>query len=76
MTWITYNQPAADGYGIYDWNTTGVTPGTYYIGGYLYAGGKPTYSHLTQPFQIGPVFSPGGLASAVDQVFAELGASV
>ena len=53
-TWITFNQTAAvgTGYGTYQWNTTGVAPGTYYIGGYLWSGGKPTYSHLTQPITI------------------------
>ena len=43
---------AANGNGSYNWNTTGVAPGTYYIGGYLYSGGKPYYSHLTQSITI------------------------
>jgi hypothetical protein len=51
-TWITFSQAAANGSGSYSWNTTGVTPGTYYVGGYLYSSGKPTYSHLTQSFSI------------------------
>ena len=48
----TYSVAAANGNGSYSWNTTGVAPGTYYIGGYLYSGGKPTYSHLTQSITI------------------------
>ena len=51
-TWITFGQAAANGNGTYNWNTTGVAPGTYYIGGYLYSGGNPYYSHLTQGFTI------------------------
>ena len=38
MTWIEFSQAAANGNGTYNWNTTGVAPGTYYIGGYLYVG--------------------------------------
>ena len=30
----------------------GMAPGTYYIGGYLWSGAKPTYSHLTQSITI------------------------
>ena len=49
----TFNQATAvNGYGTYQWNTTGVAPGTYYIGGYLWSGGKPIYSHLTQSITI------------------------
>ena len=33
-------------------------PGTYYIGGYLYSGGKPTYSHLTQSITIQAAAAP------------------
>jgi cyclophilin family peptidyl-prolyl cis-trans isomerase len=40
------------GYGAYGWDTTGVKPGTYYIGGYLWSNGKPTWSHLTQPITL------------------------
>jgi len=36
----------------YTWNTTGVAAGTYYVGGYLDAGGKLTYSHLTRSITI------------------------
>ena len=51
-TWIKYGVAAANGTGSYSWNTTGVAPGTYYIGGYLYSGGSPVYSHLTQSITI------------------------
>ena len=51
-TWIKFGQAAANGNGTYSWDTTGMAPGTYYIGGYLYSGGKPTYSHLTQSITI------------------------
>ncbi len=57
-TWITFNQAAATGNGSYNWNTTGVAPGTYYIGGYLWSGGKPTYSHLTQSITIQAAAAP------------------
>jgi RHS repeat-associated protein len=43
---------AANGKGSYTWDTTGVTPGTYYVGGYLYSGGKQFLSHLTQPITV------------------------
>ncbi len=36
------------GYGSYTWNTAGMSPGTYYIGGYLWSNGRPTWSHLAQ----------------------------
>ena len=52
-TFIEISQAAAsNGNGSYTWNTTGVAPGTYYIGGYLWANGAPTYSHLTQAITI------------------------
>ena len=38
--------------GTYNWNTADVPAGTYYIGGYLYSGGTPYYSHLTQSITI------------------------
>jgi hypothetical protein len=67
VTWIEFNQAAANGNGSYNWNTTGVAPGTYYIGGYLWSGGKPTYSHLTQSITIqaaaAPTFNLTGPAS-------------
>ena len=41
-TWITFGQPAATA-GSYNWNTTGLAPGTYYVAGYLWSGGnRPT----------------------------------
>ena len=44
---------AANGPGTYAWNTTGVAPGTYYIAGYLFDGGKVfTFSHLYQSITI------------------------
>ena len=58
VKWIGFNQAAANGTGTYNWNTTGVAAGTYYIGGYLWSGGKPTYSHLTQSITIQPATQP------------------
>ncbi len=47
--WIEIDQvSAANGYASYQWDTSAVKPGTYYIGGYLWSGTAPTYSHLTQ----------------------------
>jgi cyclophilin family peptidyl-prolyl cis-trans isomerase len=44
---------AANGYGTFNWNTTGLKPGTYYVAGYLWNGvGAFTWSHLTQPITI------------------------
>ena len=44
---------AANGGGTYTWNTTGVAPGTYYVAGYMFDGGKIfTFSHLTQSITI------------------------
>ncbi len=44
---------AADGAGSYTWDTTGVTPGTYYMAGYLWDGNNTfTFSHLTQSITI------------------------
>jgi hypothetical protein len=51
--WIEIDAVAAsNGTGSYTWNTTAVSPGVYYIGGYLWSGGKATFSHLTQSFSI------------------------
>jgi RHS repeat-associated protein len=51
--WITANQmAAADGTASYTWNTAGLAAGTYYIGGYLYSGGKAYLSHLTSSFTV------------------------
>ncbi len=44
-TWIKFGLDPASG--TYGWDTSAVSPGTYYIGGYLYANGSPTYSHLS-----------------------------
>ena len=77
VTWITFGQTAANGNGTYNWNTTGVAPGTYYIGGYLYSGGTPYYSHLTQPITIqaaaavtsaAPAFAPSAQPLPADKV--------
>ena len=44
---------AANGSYSYNWNTTGVSAGTYYVAGYMYDyAGTFTYSHLTQAIQI------------------------
>jgi hypothetical protein len=44
---------AANGSRSYAWDTTGMTPGTYYIGGYLLTqGNEYTYSHLTSAFNV------------------------
>ena len=53
-TWFKFGLSTANGEGVYDWDTTGVAPGTYYIGGYLYdhQEGVATFSHLTQSFTI------------------------
>jgi nuclear transport factor 2 (NTF2) superfamily protein len=52
-TWIEVDQvAAANGTGRYVWNTTGIRPGTYYIAGYLWQNGKPTFSHLTRSITI------------------------
>ena len=51
--WIKFGQAAANGNGeLRLGHVAGVPPGTYYIGGYLYSGGKPYYSHLTQSITI------------------------
>ncbi|MEN6449372.1 MAG: Ig-like domain-containing protein, partial [Thermoguttaceae bacterium] len=54
-TWIKVDQAAttdANGFGAYQWNTAGLKAGTYYVGGYLWANGKPVYSHLTQSITV------------------------
>ncbi|MEN6458322.1 MAG: hypothetical protein ABFC63_05280 [Thermoguttaceae bacterium] len=50
--WIKMDQSVTSGAGTYSWNTAGVPSGVYYIAGYIYALGKPTYSHLSQSFTI------------------------
>jgi cyclophilin family peptidyl-prolyl cis-trans isomerase len=37
--WLTHTVTAANGYGVYQWKTTGMSAGTYYIAGYLDSGG-------------------------------------
>ena len=64
--WIEIGQKvAANGNDYYTWNTTGVAPGTYSIGGYLWSDGQPTHSHLAQSFKItasgGSVVDPAAL---------------
>ena len=45
--WIEINGvTGANGAGSYSWNTSGVTPGTYYLAGYLYDSSKQYLSHL------------------------------
>jgi hypothetical protein len=55
-TWIEINGvTATNGSDSYTWNTTGVTPGTYYIGGYLWNGANTfTMSRLTTSITINP----------------------
>ena len=43
---------AANGAGSYSWKTTGVTPGTYYLEGYLDDAGKPCFSNLASAITI------------------------
>jgi hypothetical protein len=65
-TWIEVGQVAAtNGNGSYSWNTTGVAPGTYYIAGYLWSSGQPTFYHLTQAITIvaAPTFALTGPTS-------------
>jgi hypothetical protein len=52
--WITIDQVAAsNGTGTYQWNTTGVAAGTYYVMGYMYDfAGTFTPSHLTSSFSL------------------------
>ena len=52
--WIEIDQvTATNGDGSYPWNTTGVTPGNYYLAGYMYEpAGKFIQSHLTQAITI------------------------
>ncbi len=58
---------AANGSGSYNWNTAGLTPGTYYIAGYLYtpSSAAAVFSHLTTSFTVvaAPSFTLSGPAS-------------
>ena len=51
-TWIETDQVAANGDGSYSWDTTGLSAGTYYVGGRLSSGGDVKLSHLTQAITI------------------------
>jgi|SRR5208282_4121846 len=43
--WIEVGQiTATNGNSVYNWDTTGVVPNIFYVGGYLYQNGSPTYS--------------------------------
>ncbi|MCE5269189.1 MAG: GPI anchored serine-threonine rich family protein, partial [Planctomycetaceae bacterium] len=58
-TWIEVDQvAAASGAGSYNWNTTGVAGGTYYLAGYMWSGSKAYLSHLTQAITIQSVAAP------------------
>jgi cyclophilin family peptidyl-prolyl cis-trans isomerase len=46
--WLTHTVTAANGYGTYQWKTTGLSAGTYYVAGYLDSGGQ-IRSRLAQP---------------------------
>ena len=50
--WIVVDQPATGGNGSYNWDTTGIAAGTYYVGGYLYSSGKPYFFHLNQSISV------------------------
>ena len=53
--WIEVDQvPAVDGTGTYEWDTTSVTPGTYYLAGYLYDPAGPSiFSHREEAIVFG-----------------------
>ncbi len=53
-TWIEIGAVgAANGSGSYNWNTTGLAAGTYYIAGYLYTpSSTAVFSHLTTSFNV------------------------
>jgi hypothetical protein len=42
----------ANGSGSFNWNTTAVTSGTYYLAGYVINSSTPTFSHLTQSITV------------------------
>lgn len=51
--WIEIDQAAAgDGEGGWFWKTEGLAAGTYYIGGYIYSQGKPTFARLANPITL------------------------
>ncbi len=59
VKWIEISAVAAtNGSGSYTWNTAGVAPGTYYVGGYLYDNSTPYYSHLSSAITIAATAAP------------------
>jgi hypothetical protein len=55
--WVLTNldnsqMPAVSGYRYATWNTAGLSPGKYYLAGYIEANGATTYSHLTTQITI------------------------
>jgi hypothetical protein len=49
--WITVGEiQAVNGVATWNWNTTGATPGTWYIGGYVWNGSAPTYAFAATSF--------------------------
>jgi hypothetical protein len=51
--WISVGAITAfNGWTNWYWDTTGVPPGTYYIGGYVWDGGTATWYHATTTFII------------------------
>jgi cyclophilin family peptidyl-prolyl cis-trans isomerase len=61
QTWIVVDRALTTaGDGAYVWNTTGVKPGKYYLGGYVWSNGKATFSHLTKPITIVAPSAPTG----------------
>jgi Mg-chelatase subunit ChlD len=72
--WIEIGQKAAvNGSDSYTWNTSGVAPGTYYVGGYLYNNTThtPTYSHLSTPIILSSnsFQTPAAMLLTVDNLF-------
>jgi hypothetical protein len=66
-TWIEVDGVnGANGSGSYNWNTTGLAPGTYYIAGYLYTpSGNAVFAHLTTAFTVTAASSGATPAAAV-----------
>ena len=71
--WIVVDQvTAVNGNDTYNWDTTGVTPGTYYVAGYMYDfAGTFTFSHLTDSIAITAAGSPLRLADHPDTTAGE-----
>ncbi len=58
--WIEVDQlSAVNGTNTYSWNTTSVAPGTYYVAGYLWSGGRASFARSSQTTTI--VASPFAL---------------